>query len=55
MNGDKGATRDSIAAEAAVYRENAAKSGVQITQSDAVKRVERAVVAGDAKRANNHR
>lgn len=51
----KGADRESIARTASEYREAAAKNGVQISQSDAVKRVERAVVSGDLKRANNHR
>lgn len=54
MNDDH-ADRESIARAAQTHRENAAKAGIQISQSDAIKRVERAVEQGDRKRENNHR
>ena len=49
------ADRESIGRAAAEYRENAAKQGVTISQTDAQKRIERAVEQGDRKRENNHR
>ena len=55
MSDKDGATRETVQRTAREYRENAANNGVQISQSDAVKRVERAVEQGDRKRENNHR
>lgn len=56
MSHDKShADRESIGRAAQEHRENAARAGVQISHTEAQKRVERAVEQGDRKRENNHR
>ncbi len=50
MNNDSKTSREGIERAAYDFRQAAAKNGVQVSQTEAVKRVERAVEVGDKKR-----
>lgn len=50
MKDDHKTSREGIERAAFDYRQAAAKNGVVVTQSEAIKRVERAVELGDQKR-----